>query len=378
MRVVRHDARTPFEKAWSRGIASGLIDSEVSESITKDGTRAIRKIALILGSEYLRADLERAMRSMLGLVNLHLAYESGGDVDKAAQSLASKGLLHHTKGASRIFKKMGCDEREIVTQSAFMSYADFVAAIADHERHERTYAAARWALQSIGYPDDLDKDESPAAICTAMLFMIYKKRGKAPAWNGDMAGLEAVLSALRAKPKALDRLPATLPDAYRPEIEWVWRSCRESFLKHVVCSQTPIHQLVGASVESGSLIGLLMKPCAGIGDIDGAAGSTTAHWRKLTGGLLDEDTLMSLMLSGLLCAKARPKLTSQEVKAIAGQLLEQPAGSRLDAWLDENVPHDFHGGMRELWAAFWGEVDAVRTDSEAGRVKLIKAWTAKR
>ena len=82
---------------------------------------------------------------------------------------------------------------------------------------------------------------------------------------------------------------------------------------------------------------------------------------------LEEKLAIASQLAGLgiqeleIGIPAMGAVEREEIKAIAGQLHEPPAGSRLDAWLDENVPHDFHGGMRELWAAFWGEVDSVRS-----------------
>ena len=104
--IARHDARTLFERAWQHATRAGLIDAERREVLVAEGNRAIRRIANVLGTESLRDDLERAMRSMLGLVNLHLHRVSGGDVAAAARSLAAHGLLFHTKGASTAIKRV--------------------------------------------------------------------------------------------------------------------------------------------------------------------------------------------------------------------------------------------------------------------------------
>ncbi|MEI7678183.1 MAG: hypothetical protein WCK07_02200, partial [Betaproteobacteria bacterium] len=109
--LVSHDDRTLFEKAWVQGIATGVIDSDVSARITRDGAKAMRQYACLMGSDYLRPDLERAMRTMLGLINLHLEYETGNDVDRAARSIAVNGIGYHTRGAARHMKAAGYDER---------------------------------------------------------------------------------------------------------------------------------------------------------------------------------------------------------------------------------------------------------------------------
>ena len=104
--LAHHDPRTLFERAWSDGLRSGLITDARREELIREATRAIRKIASVLGSEFLRDDLERAMRSMLGLVNLNLEKLTRGDVEAAARSLAEDGLVFHTRGASQAIKRV--------------------------------------------------------------------------------------------------------------------------------------------------------------------------------------------------------------------------------------------------------------------------------
>ena len=111
--LAHHDPRTLFERAWSQAVASGLIDPARREALVAEATRAIRRIAAVLGTEFLRDDLERAMRSMLGLVEQHLMRVSDGDVLAAAHSLAANGLLFHTKGASQSIKRMLANEHGV-------------------------------------------------------------------------------------------------------------------------------------------------------------------------------------------------------------------------------------------------------------------------
>ena len=61
--LAHRDARSLFERAWSHGMRTGLINAQRREELLVEGTRAIRKIADILGTEHLRGDLERPARS---------------------------------------------------------------------------------------------------------------------------------------------------------------------------------------------------------------------------------------------------------------------------------------------------------------------------
>lgn len=48
--IARRDSRSLFEQAWAHGVGSGIISTEQRDSIIQEGTKAIRKIASILGS----------------------------------------------------------------------------------------------------------------------------------------------------------------------------------------------------------------------------------------------------------------------------------------------------------------------------------------
>ena len=164
--VAHRDSRSLFERAWLHGIGSGIITPENQEAISREGTRAIRKIASVLGSENLRADLERAMRSMLGLVNLHLEKISQGDIRLAARSIADNGLLFHTRGASNDIKRIlairdGIEledidpeqkqqyEEAVVSSWAQYSFADFMQQYEDAERVRRRRDAAGAISQAL-------------------------------------------------------------------------------------------------------------------------------------------------------------------------------------------------------------------------------------
>lgn len=373
--LVQHDARTLFEKAWAHGVATGLIDAEVSARVTKDGAKGIRKIASVLGSDHLRPDLERAMRSMLALINLNLEFESGADVDQAARSIAKNGILYHTRGASQRLKLCGFDEQSIVVQHAFAGFARFCQQINEREQRLNGLAAARWALKAIGYPGDIVPEEADAAICTAMLFMIYQP-GKQ--WADDMPGFESMLEAVRKHPgKAQQKLPAIIPAEHLAAISSAWLRGSKKILDAIKEKSVTIHNLASASVEGGVLTGLLLAPGGALmSEINNVADIVTTHWTRLTKGRSDDEALLALMLTGLLCSSVKTHLTSADAKAIAIRIHEPPTDDQLDVWLDANAPHGLQSGLKELWRDFWVEANHIHPDSESRRLAYIKKWVA--
>lgn len=367
--LVSHDDRTLFEKAWVQGIATGVIDSDVSARITRDGARAMRQYACLMGSDYLRPDLERAMRTMLGLINLHLEYESGNDVDRAARSIAVNGIGYHTRGAARHMKAAGYDERSIVTQHAYMDIASFRALIAENENALRRMSAAIWSLDVIGYGDDIDLADASQAICTALLFIIFRPGAT---WSGDMAGFETMLKAVRAKAKGrTPKVPAGVPDEYRATLEDEWSRHGKTIMRLVLDKTIKLHQLS----SHARITELLLVPgTASLSDIDDAASMVTSHWKQLTGGSDDEDVLMTVMLSGVVFEKTKRTLTTAEAKTIAAGIHTPPPEARLQAWLNENAPHAFQSGLVDLWNHFWSEAEMISPDSEARRLAYVKEW----
>ncbi len=367
--LVGHDDRTLFEKAWARGIATGVIDSDVSARITRDGTKAMRQFACLMGSDHLRPDLERAMRAILGLINLHLEYETGNDVDRAARSIAGNGIGHHTRGAARHMKAAGYDERSISTRHAYMDYASFRALIAENENALQRMSAAIWSLDVIGYGDDIDPVCASQAICTALLFMIFLPGAT---WAGDMAGFETLLKAVRTKAKGrTPKVPAGVPDEYRATLEDEWTRHGKTIMRTILDKTVKLHQLT----SHDRIAELLLVPgMASLSDIDDAASMVTSHWNQLTGGSNDEDVLMTVMLTGVVFEKTKRTLTTAEAKTLAAGIHIRPPEARLQAWLNENAVHAFQAGLVELWNHFWSEAGMISPDTEVRRIAFVKQW----
>jgi hypothetical protein len=195
-----------------------VIGDEQKATALKDGTRGIRRIANVLGSESLRADLERAMRAMLGLINLHLQRISQGDLRIAARSLADNGLLYHTRGASQAIKRILAQregvgdleridaeqverfEREVVAVWATMPFEEFDAREQEAalERQRRRAAQALGAVLE-GTPPDLEQG-ADKVIATAMLILAYSRK---KSWITSHEAFEKLLASVRKSPAKL-------------------------------------------------------------------------------------------------------------------------------------------------------------------------------
>jgi hypothetical protein len=374
-RLAHHDARTLFERAWSHGVRSGAIGPARREALVAEATRGICRIADVLGTQALRDDLERAMRSLLGLVNLNLRKVSGGDVEAAARSLAERGLLFHTKGASTAIKRVlaighGMDpdapheafrrrfEEAVVSEWAGLSFEEFAARERDAERIRRRRAAADELADTLdGEPPD-ETFEPEQVIMTALLIRAYG--GPQPAWIAGTRGYETLLEAVREAPARLRRRPVGLPPAHAAAIVDVWAEQHEAVLAAIVDTDAPVHQLVAGDPASNPLHGWLALPIDTLADLDELGERTTAHWQALTGGTTDEARLLWVMLQGVLDLSGKAPLGVKAAETLLrGPLATPPEDGVIEAWLDANAPHAYHLGLLELWHDFWDERESA-------------------
>jgi len=372
--IAHHDPRTLFERAWSDGLRSGLITDDRRDDLIREATRAIRKIASVLGTEYLREDLERAMRSMLGLVNLHLEKVTRGDVELAARLLAEGGLLVHTRGASQAIKRVlateaGLDpddidaehkrlfEEAVVTEWAHYAFVEFAQRErgADRARRRRAAAVALVGVLHGGAPDPFYEPEQ--IIMTALLILAYEKK---KAWIGDAPGFERLLNAVRKSPRKFAKLPAGVPPEHLAVVQAVWAAEAPAILETIADPDIPVHRLVAGDPVTNPLQGWLVLPGDALSEVDELGEQTTSHWQALTGGSTDEAQLLGVMLQGVFGFTSKLPLSPRTADTLLRRtLVGRPASGVVEAWLEANAPHQYHGGLKGLWDDFWDEREAT-------------------
>lgn len=378
--LAPRDARSLFERAWAYGLRAGLLSEQRREELLLEGTRAIRKIADILGTEHLRGDLERALRSMLGLLNIHLERVSGGDVEQAARSLAEHGLLFHTRGASRAIKRVlaAADRRDpdaldpheqqryeeiVVTEWPGRSLADLLA----HEEESRQARAMREAahalVHTLGGSPGLDDAEPQALIMTGLLVLAYQPTCS---WIRDLRSFEGLLAAVRRSPGRLDRLPQGIPPVHREAIAAVWAASAGIVRASVVDSALPLHVLAAGGPDENPLYGHLAPPDDGFEFVASHDVATTAHWEKLTRGSSAEPQLLLVLLQHVAGVTDKPPFSLKTIaRLLQTQLRERPADRLLSDWLAANVPHHRQPDLTALWADFWEEREALAATDPA-------------
>jgi len=378
-RLAHHDARTLFERAWAEGTATGLITPERREAMLAEGTRAIRRIATVLGTDHLREDLERALRSMLGLVNLHLHTVSGGDVTAAARSLAAHGLLFHTKGASQAIKRVlaietGQDpadpdptqkrslEEAVVAEWAHLPYDEFAERERGAEQARRRRAAAAALVRALQGEVPEAFHEPEQVILTGLLVLAYEP---ARVWVGDPQGFERLLGRVRRSPATFSRLPAGLPVGHEAVIREVWAAQGRQVLQAITGNDTPVHRLVAGDPLTNPLHALLVLPGDVLSSADELGEQTTAHWARLTGGGTDESNLLAVMLRGVFGFTSRVPFSPRVAEGLLRKtLVSRPDDRLIEDWLEANAPHQYHDGLLGLWDDFWDEREAL--DERAG------------
>ncbi|MFN8838192.1 MAG: hypothetical protein ACK5XG_05345 [Burkholderiales bacterium] len=378
--VARHDARTLFERAWTHGVRTGEIDGARRDALVAEGTRAIRRIAGVLGSESLRDDLERAMRSMLGLVNLHLQQVSRGDVAAAARSLAENGLLFHTKGASQAIKRVlaiehGVDpdavdpvnrrrfEEAVVAEWAHLPFEVLLERQREAELASRRRAAADALAATLEGTPPEPYYEPEQVILTALLIRAYARE---PAWIDGVRGFEALFEAVRRAPARFRVLPPGVPPEHREAVEDVWSTEGPRVIEAIAASDEPVHRLVAGDPLSNPLHAWLVLPADALDDVDDVGELTTSHWQVLTGGATDEPRLLATMLQGVIgFESAWPLAPKAAMTLLRRTLAERPDERRAAAWLDANAPHQYHADLLGLWRDFWDERESA-FDEDAG------------
>jgi hypothetical protein len=388
--LAHHEARTLFERAWSHAVREGLVDAARREALLVEGTRGMRRIAGVLGTESLLEDLERAMRAMLGLVDLHLHAVSDGDVPAAARSIAERGLLFHTKGASQAIKRVLAIEHgespealdaatlrrfdeEVVGHWARMPYAEFADRARGAEERRRRVDAARALCDLIEGADPDPWHEPEQVVTTALMVLAWSPRRT---WPADVKAFERLLAAARAAPARLAALPPGVPAAHVPIVERI-RAEHAPRLERLLADATlPLHRLVGGDPLSNPLHDLAVVPDTALDALDALGAETTAHWTALTGGRSDDAHLLLAMLAGTVAPGLKPPLGVREAESLLRSApLRQPTEAALRAWLDANAPHAYHEGLVELWTTFWEALEDLGDGASSEAVKAFaREW----
>ena len=367
--VSLFDARSFFEKALLHGVRHGIIPPEKVAAINADAPKGIVQIARYFGSEFLRPELEKAKDRMLNLISLYLEHSSGGDVQKAAESLRDHSLLSRSKGGADMLKALiampqtshfgmsdtgGFADRHIplLATWALRPLSDYQQELAQRSQVALVMEAAIWLAHALGLDaDDLAEagPDAEAVIRTALLLHTLK-RTQMPDW----VAFEKMVTDWRKKhataPQALKMAtPAKLPTHLKPTVEAVRQSV-VSDLPTILDTQVPVRKLFA---HTPAFMGRYFWVEDMVSEVDHFDRSTSQAWHKATGGHQDDSSLLTLFLCVAAGAAPKTLLTAKAATALLRKIRKTGLKPELvGAYIHSHAPEQHQADYLSLWQHF--------------------------
>ena len=373
--VSLFDSRPFFEKALQYGVQHGLLNQAKLDEIAADAPKGMVQIARYFGSEFLRPELERARDRIINLVSLHLQAASAGDLQAAATLLRDHSFLSRSKAGSDMLKALivmpqnthfgmnergGFSDRHIaqLARWSLASFAEVQAERAARQRVARVVDAALWLADQLGLSADELQDFEPdaeAVIRTALLALATRRK-ELPDWPS----FEKIVVALRRKDAAAFAKALILPKNLPPEYAEVVESVRQSVLADLpklLDAQLGIRKLFDQTPAFMGRYFWLEDALSEVGQHDR---QRSAAWDKLTQGLGDDGTLLTLFVC--IAAGSAPKtlLTDKSAAALIRKMRKtgfQPM--RVNEFIRDHAPQQHQDDYTRLWQDFVNEAQAT-------------------
>ncbi len=366
--VTLYDARPFFEKALQYGVRHGILDTQKLDAICAEAPKGMVQIARYFGSEFLRPELEKARDRMVNLVSLCLEDSSGGDLQRAAESLRDHSFLSRSKAGSDMLKTLiampqsshfGMNERrgfhdDQIPQLAkwsLRSLADYQSEFAQRQQVMLMMEAAIWLAGRLGMDADELEDagkDAEAVIRTALL-VLAAGRNKMPDW----IAFEKLIATLRKQaapaPTAGKGKPADLPAQFNAVVEAAQQSLISDWPK-IADTTLPARKLFN---QSPAFMGRYFWLEDGLMEVDHHDRTTSAAWRKVTGGNSDDSSLLTLFLSVACNAAPKTLLTEKSAATLVRRIQKtglQPALAQ--QYIRDRAPAQYQDDYLALWNSF--------------------------
>lgn len=407
--VSLFDARPFFEKALAHGVQHGIIAPEKIEAMNADAPKGMVQIARYFGSEFLRPELEKAKDRMVNLISLYLEHTSGGDLQKAAESLRDHSFLSRSKGGSDMLKSLiampqnshfGMNEyggftNDHIPQLAKWSLrplTDYQLELAQRSHVAQELEAATWLADTLGLDaSDLQEagKDAEAVIRTALLLSTLKLT-KMPDW----VAFDQLVSALRqkyapqqttkaSKTKARDTpdtqatavlarkaskaskataastsvaltiaMPKKLPERFKPVVEAMRQSVL-SDLPKILDTSVPTRKLF---CQTPAFIGRYFWMEDMVSEIDHFDRTTSTAWAKATAGHQDDASLLTLFLCVAAGSTPKTLLTERAAAALCRKIRKAGLKPELATqYIRDHAPELHQSDYLSLWAHFTEE-----------------------
>ena len=383
--VSLFDARSFFEKALVYGVQHGIIPPEKIEAMNTDAPKGMVQIARYFGSEFLRPELEKAKDRMLNLISLYLEHSTGGDLQRAAESLRDHSFLSRSKGGSDMLKALiampqtshfGMNERGGFTNDhipqlakwALRPLTDYQLELAQRSQVAEVMEAAIWLADTLGLDESelAEAGKDAEAVIRTTLLVSTAKLTDMPDW----VAFEKMVLALRKKyaPRTATpalptiALPKHLPERFRPVVEAMRQSIL-SDLPKILDTTVPVRKLFSHTPAFMDRYFWIEDMVSEVDHFDRTASSA---WHKATGGHQDDGSLLTLFLCVAAGATPKTVLTERSAKALVRKIRKtgiQPES--VGPYIQSHAPEVHQDDYTHLWNHFIEEaLSTLQTDHD--------------
>jgi hypothetical protein len=396
--VSLFDARPFFEKALVYGVQHGIIPPEKIEAMNADAPKGMVQIARYFGSEFLRPELEKAKDRMVNLVSLYLEHSTGGDLQKAAESLRDHSFLSRSKGGSDMLKALiampqnshfGMNEYGGFTNDhipqlakwALRPLSDYQQEWAQRSQVALELEAATWLADTLGV-DARDLQEAgkdaEAVIRTVLLASAFKLT-KMPDWvafekmilalrkKNASAKTTVAIATTKATPSVLNiELPKKLPERFKPAVEAMRLSVLNDLPK-MLDAKVPVRKLFCQTPSFMDRYFWIEDMVSEIDHFDRAASSA---WHKVTSGHQDDASLLTLFLCVAAGAAPKTLLTEKAAAALLRKIRKSGLKPELAGlYIQNHAPEQHQSDYSSLWENFIEEALPMLTSDHTGAQK---------
>ncbi|MCB1932090.1 MAG: hypothetical protein KDI45_06415, partial [Candidatus Accumulibacter sp.] len=301
------DDRPFFERALAFGARNGILSEERIASIAEDGPKGMVQIAEYFGTQYLRPNIDEARERIVNLVSLYLEESSGGDLEKAAQSLRDGTFLSHSRGGSEMLKELWAMPEDgsfgiMVKQSqkAFLadwslrSIGEYRQALNERQEYQLTIDTALWFADELGMPHaEIATVAVESVIRSAVLVHLCSGAAASLPNATEFVGMLATLRTNGVPGKGRKRVAAllrTLPDAYQPVARKELKKVEKEDLPKILDSSRALDKLIP------ELEPLYFLRDFGPEEASQYDAAVSADWQQITGGKVDDNSLLTIFL----------------------------------------------------------------------------------
>ncbi|GAA4015189.1 hypothetical protein [Actimicrobium antarcticum] len=373
--VALVDKRPFFEKALSHGVRKGTIDMARCNAMITDGAKGTVQVAAHFGTSSLQSELDNARTRIVNLVSLYLEDSSGGDLDKAAQSLQDNTFLFHSRSGNEMLKKLfamqamadgvGMDSQSLLEFQQYRTLKNPYSLAAYRREFKLRQDAIALIAAAHWFCDDLHISRAtvdPVAVDAVIRSAILMRHAGTKKVLGR-AEFERVIDAIRSRPPADGKLKiakAILDDVPEPH-----HAIAEKIRRDIIRMDGPVmlsptlalHDVLNRLKDRYHLEDVFLE------DLDSFAAFASKEWTSLTKGKDDPFSQKTLFMCLATAAKPKIAITQAEARTMIRQVRKNGLDSAaVIDFIHATAPHEMQESLLMYWDEFLPEAEECILD----------------